>query len=73
MTGSLERSYAGGARVARPRCIRASAGRLEIVGEAELGGGRLIEPMDIGPNGRIAVAQDPHGATFALYSGRFED
>jgi uncharacterized protein len=40
---------------------------------AELGGSSLVEPMDIGPEGRIAVAQDPQGAVFALYSGRFED
>jgi predicted enzyme related to lactoylglutathione lyase len=39
----------------------------------ELGGNRLVEPMDIGPNGKIAVAQDPQGAVFALYSGQFED
>jgi predicted enzyme related to lactoylglutathione lyase len=29
--------------------------------------------MDIGPGGRIAIAQDPQGAVFALYAGRFED
>jgi uncharacterized protein len=39
----------------------------------ELGGSTLVEPMDIGPNGRIAVAQDPQGAVFALYAGLFED
>lgn len=38
-----------------------------------LGGRRLVDPMDIGPNGRIAVVQDPQGAAFALYSGQFED
>ena len=40
---------------------------------AELGGSTVAEPMDIGPGGRIAVAQDPQGALFALYAGRFED
>ena len=39
----------------------------------QLGGKRLMEPMDIGPNGRIAVVQDPQGAAFAIYSGQFED
>jgi uncharacterized protein len=39
----------------------------------ERGGSTLMEPTDIGPNGRIAVARDPQGAVFALYSGRFED
>jgi predicted enzyme related to lactoylglutathione lyase len=40
---------------------------------AELGASKLVEPMDIGPNGRIAVAQDPQGAVFALYSGQFDE
>lgn len=39
----------------------------------ELGGSTVMEPTDIGPNGRIAVARDPQGAVFALYSGRFEE
>jgi predicted enzyme related to lactoylglutathione lyase len=39
----------------------------------ELGGSTVAEPMDIGPGGRIAIAQDPQGAVFALYAGRFED
>ena len=39
----------------------------------ELGGSTLMEPMDLGPGLRIAVAQDPLGAVFALYSGRFDD
>lgn len=39
----------------------------------ERGGSTVMEPTDIGPSGRIAVAQDPQGAVFALYSGRFED
>jgi predicted enzyme related to lactoylglutathione lyase len=38
----------------------------------ELGGGKLVDPLDI-PNGRIAVARDPQGAAFALYAGQFED
>lgn len=40
---------------------------------ADSGGTTLMEPMDIGPGGRIAIAQDPQGAVFALYAGRFED
>ena len=39
----------------------------------ELGATTLAEPTDIGPNGRIVVAQDPQGAVFALYAGQFED
>jgi predicted enzyme related to lactoylglutathione lyase len=39
---------------------------------SDLGGTRLVEPMDIGV-GKIAVAQDPQGAVFALYAGHFED
>jgi predicted enzyme related to lactoylglutathione lyase len=39
---------------------------------AELGGNVIIGPMDI-PSGRIAVAQDPQGAYFALFAGRFDD
>lgn len=36
-------------------------------------GGRLVVPkMDV-PGGQILVAQDPHGATFALVAGRFDD
>jgi predicted enzyme related to lactoylglutathione lyase len=38
----------------------------------ELGGTKLIGPMDIG-NAKIAVLRDPQGATFAIYDGRFED
>jgi uncharacterized protein len=37
----------------------------------ELGGQTLMPPMDIGM-GKIAVAQDPQGAVFALFSGEFE-
>lgn len=39
----------------------------------ELGSSTVLEPTDIGPTGRIAVARDPQGAVFALYSGRFEE
>jgi predicted enzyme related to lactoylglutathione lyase len=39
----------------------------------ERGGSTLMEPTDIGPGGRIAIARDSQGAVFALYSGRFED
>jgi predicted enzyme related to lactoylglutathione lyase len=39
---------------------------------AELGGNRLVGPMEIGP-GTFGVAQDPSGAVFALYTGNFDD
>jgi uncharacterized protein len=39
----------------------------------ELGGSTLVPPTPIGEVGAIAVAQDPQGAVFALYSGLFED
>jgi predicted enzyme related to lactoylglutathione lyase len=39
----------------------------------ELGGNTLIGPTDIGGGNKIAVLQDPQGAVFALYAGRFED
>ncbi len=39
---------------------------------AELGGTEMVGETDIGV-GKIAVAQDPQGAVFALYSGQFED
>lgn len=38
----------------------------------ELGGTALVPPTDIGV-GKIAVLQDPQGAVFALYAGRFDD
>jgi uncharacterized protein len=38
----------------------------------ELGGSKLIGPMDIGM-AKIAVLRDPQGATFAIYAGRFDD
>jgi uncharacterized protein len=39
----------------------------------ELGGTQLVEPMDIAPEARIAVAQDPQGAVFALFSGHYDE
>jgi uncharacterized protein len=38
----------------------------------ELGGQVLVGPMDV-PGGRILVAQDPQGAVFGLFAGRFDD
>jgi predicted enzyme related to lactoylglutathione lyase len=38
----------------------------------ELGGQVIVPPTPI-PGGRILVAQDPQGAVFALFSGRFDD
>jgi hypothetical protein len=38
----------------------------------QLGGSKLMGPMPIGP-GTIAIVRDPQGATFALYTGEFED
>ncbi|MGI8904562.1 MAG: VOC family protein [Solirubrobacteraceae bacterium] len=38
---------------------------------SELGGARIVEPMDIGP-GRIAIVRDPQGAVFALYAGQLD-
>ncbi len=37
----------------------------------ELSGRVLVPPVDI-PNGRISVAMDPQGATFALYAGNLD-
>jgi predicted enzyme related to lactoylglutathione lyase len=37
----------------------------------ELGGSKVMGPLDIGA-GNIAAAQDPQGGVFALYAGRFE-
>jgi uncharacterized protein len=36
------------------------------------GGRVVVEKMDV-PGGQILVAQDPQGATFALFAGRFDD
>ena len=38
----------------------------------ELGGQVIVPPMSV-PGGRILVAQDPQGAVFALFDGRFDD
>jgi predicted enzyme related to lactoylglutathione lyase len=38
----------------------------------DLGGTIVLSPMEV-PGGKILVAQDPQGATFALFSGRFDD
>jgi predicted enzyme related to lactoylglutathione lyase len=38
----------------------------------ELGGQVMIAPMEV-PGGRVAVVQDPQGAFFALFEGRFDD
>ncbi len=43
-----------------------------IARAGEFGGATIVEPMQIGP-ARIGVVQDPQGAVFALYSGRFDD
>jgi predicted enzyme related to lactoylglutathione lyase len=47
--------------------VDTDAGRI-----VELGGQVMVPPMDV-PGGRITVAQDPTGAVFALFSGRFDD
>ena len=39
---------------------------------ASSGGRVFVEKTDV-PGGQILVAQDPHGATFALFAGRFDD
>jgi predicted enzyme related to lactoylglutathione lyase len=39
---------------------------------SELGGNVLVGNTDIGI-AKIAVAQDPQGAVFALYEGRLDD
>lgn len=36
------------------------------------GGTLMVEPREV-PGGRILVAQDPQGAFFALFAGRFDD
>jgi predicted enzyme related to lactoylglutathione lyase len=38
----------------------------------ELGGQVMFPPTDV-PGGRIVVAQDPQGAVFGLFAGRFDD
>jgi uncharacterized protein len=39
---------------------------------AELGGQVALGPIDV-PGGRIVLAQDPQGAIFGVFSGRFDD
>jgi predicted enzyme related to lactoylglutathione lyase len=42
-------------------------------GQVGSGGGTvMVEPREV-PGGRILVAQDPQGAFFALFAGRFDD
>ena len=48
--------------------VDASAERIRSAG-----GALMVEPMDVPPSGRILVAQDPQGAIFALFAGRFDD
>jgi len=38
----------------------------------QLGGTKLMGPMEISPTSRFAVLHDPQGAVFALYDGDFE-
>jgi predicted enzyme related to lactoylglutathione lyase len=40
------------------------------IGEA--GGQVIVPPLDV-PGGRVLVAQDPEGAVFGLFAGRFDD
>jgi uncharacterized protein len=47
--------------------VDADAGRI-----GELGGQVMVPPLDV-PGGRILVAQDPQGAVFGLFAGRFDD
>ena len=36
------------------------------------GGTVMVPPQEV-PGGRIVVSQDPQGAVFALFAGRFDD
>jgi uncharacterized protein len=45
-------------------------GAAERIGST--GGTIMVEPQEV-PGGRILVAQDPQGAFFALFEGRFDD
>jgi predicted enzyme related to lactoylglutathione lyase len=47
--------------------VDADAGRIP-----ELGGQVMVPPLDV-PSGRFLVAQDPQGAVFGLFAGRFDD
>jgi uncharacterized protein len=38
----------------------------------DLGGHVMLPPMDV-PGGRVAVVQDPQGAFFGVFAGRFDD
>jgi predicted enzyme related to lactoylglutathione lyase len=37
----------------------------------ELGGGKLSDPIEL-PQATMGIAQDPQGAVFAVYAGRFD-
>ena len=39
---------------------------------SELGGSQIMGPIDIGA-GKIGIVQDPQGAVFAFFAGRFDD
>jgi predicted enzyme related to lactoylglutathione lyase len=43
----------------------------DLARASELGASKLVEVTDIGV-GKIGVAQDPQGAVFAFYAGRFD-
>jgi uncharacterized protein len=45
-------------------------GAAEQIGSS--GGTVMVQPTEV-PGGRIVVAQDPQGAVFALFAGRFDD
>jgi predicted enzyme related to lactoylglutathione lyase len=47
--------------------VDGAAGKVESAG-----GTTMVGPTDV-PGGRILVAQDPQGAFFALFAGRFDD
>jgi uncharacterized protein len=47
--------------------VDVDAGRI-----GELGGQVMVPPTDV-PGGRFLVAQDPQGAVFGLFAGRFDD
>ena len=47
--------------------VDGAAGRVE-----ELGGRVMVPPTEV-PGGKILVAQDPQGAVFGLFSGRYDD
>ena len=47
--------------------VDGDAGRI-----GELGGQVVVPPVSV-PGGRILAAQDPQGAVFGLFAGRFDD